>query len=195
MDIDRIFSQPFHRSHRQTTAEIQSLKLNVIDKFPYTEFITEGDQFFKKVWKMIDRSRDYFWTTTYAIDSSPAADTTLIKLIEAAKRGVHVVLFADNVQFWAKAELIEELQTCGGRFLLLNPQWRLSSYKSYLNKDVWRRHHEKLIVSDSFGLIGSANIEGSYGGIRYGTSQYQDLNYLTEHVALDQYRQHFYDTA
>ena len=30
---------------------------------------------------MIDRSKEYFWITTYAIDSSPAADTTLLKLI------------------------------------------------------------------------------------------------------------------
>jgi hypothetical protein len=51
---------------------------------------------------MIDTSKNYFWITTYAIDSSPAADTTLYKLIEAVKRGVHVVLLVDNVQFWAK---------------------------------------------------------------------------------------------
>ena len=52
-----------------------------------------------------------------------------------------------------------------------------------------------MIVSDSCGLIGSANIEGAYGGIRYGSCTFQDLNYLTENIALDQYRQHFADTA
>lgn len=128
---------------------------------------------------MIDESKEYFWITTYAIDSSSVADTTLLKLIEACKRGVNVVLFIDNVQFWAKDELILKFQNAGGRFLLLNPQWRLESIKSYINRDVWRRHHEKLIVSDSWGLIGSANIEGSYAGIKYGNCQYQDLNYLT----------------
>jgi hypothetical protein len=51
---------------------------------------------------MIDHSKSYFWITTYAIDSSPAADTTLYKLIQAVQRGVHVVLFVDNVQYWAK---------------------------------------------------------------------------------------------
>ena len=34
-------------------------------------------------------------------------------------------------------------------------------------------------MSDSCGVIGSANIEGSYAGIRYGSQQYQDLNYFT----------------
>lgn len=90
---------------------------------------------------MIDSSRDYFWISTYAINSSPAADTTLLKLIEASKRGVHVVLFIENVQNWAKPELIQRLQNCGGRFLLLNPQFQLKSIKNYINRDVWRRHH------------------------------------------------------
>jgi len=59
------------------------------------------------VWKLIDQSKKYFWITTYAMDSSPAADTTLIKLTQAVKRGVHVVLFIDNVQYWAKQSLIK----------------------------------------------------------------------------------------
>jgi hypothetical protein len=36
------------------------------------------------------------------MDSSPATDTTLLKLIDAASRGIHVVLYLDNVQSWAK---------------------------------------------------------------------------------------------
>lgn len=44
-------------------------------------------------------------------------------------------------------------------------------------------------------MIGSANIEGSYAGIRYGSRQYQDLNYVTQHIALDDYRHHFVETA
>lgn len=81
MDVDEIFSHPFHSRVTQTRAEIASWKLKPIARFPYTEFIVEGDVFFKKVWQMIDRSKEYFWMTTYAIDSSPAADTTLLKLI------------------------------------------------------------------------------------------------------------------
>jgi hypothetical protein len=44
------------------------------------------------------------------MDSSPAADTTLYKLINAAERGVHVVLYIDNVQSWAKKELIQKFR-------------------------------------------------------------------------------------
>jgi phosphatidylserine/phosphatidylglycerophosphate/cardiolipin synthase-like enzyme len=102
MDVDKIFSHPFHSRVADTHSEIAGWKLKPIVRFPYTEFIVEGDVFFKKVWQLIDRSKEYFWMTTYAIDSSPAADTTLLKLIEACKRGVNVVLFIDNVQYWAK---------------------------------------------------------------------------------------------
>jgi phosphatidylserine/phosphatidylglycerophosphate/cardiolipin synthase-like enzyme len=81
--------------------------LKTIFRFPLTKFITDGDEYFKRLWSMIDNCRDYFWITTYAMDSSPAADTTLYKLTDAAARGVHVVLFIDNVQLWVKSELIE----------------------------------------------------------------------------------------
>lgn len=59
------------------------------------------------MWSAIDNAKSYFWITTYAMDSSPAADTTLYKLIDAARRGIHVVLFIDNVQSWAKHELVQ----------------------------------------------------------------------------------------
>lgn len=125
---------------------------------------------------MIDSSSGYFWLTTYAMDSSPVADTTLLKMITAAKRGVHVTLFVDNVQLWAKKELIEKLEEAGGKFMVLNPQFRWSSISKYMTKDVWRRHHEKLIVSDNRAIIGSSNIEGHYAGIKYGVSTFRDLN-------------------
>jgi hypothetical protein len=34
-------------------------------------------------------------------------------------------------------------------------------------------------------MIGSANIEGNYAGIRYGNYAYQDMNYYTENIILD----------
>lgn len=123
--------------------------------------------------------------TTYAMDSSPAADTTLLKLIAAAKRGVHVMLFIDNVQYWAKSYLIEKLKNAGGKFMVLNPQWRWSSISKYFSKDVWRRHHEKLIVSDKKSIIGSSNIEGHYAGIKYGNSNFMDINLYSENIVLD----------
>lgn len=86
------------------------------------------------------------------------------------------MLFIDNVQSWAKKELIQKFQQAGGKYLVLNPQFKSESIRGYLTKDVWRRHHEKLIVTDDKSVIGSSNIEGNYAGIRYGNSMFRDLN-------------------
>ena len=79
--------------------------------------------------------------------------------------------------------------------MVLNPQWRYKSLYNYITKDVWRRHHEKLIVCDNKSLIGSSNIEGNYAGIRYGNSTFRDINIYMENIILDQFRQHFINTA
>lgn len=58
------------------------------------------------------------------MDSSPAADTTLYKLIDAVNRGVHVILFIDNVQSWTKKELVQKFCQAGGKYMALNPQFK-----------------------------------------------------------------------
>lgn len=50
----------------------------------------------------------------------------------------------------------------GGVFASLNPQWKLSSLKKFKDKQIFRRHHEKIFVSDNVGVIGSSNIESGY---------------------------------
>ena len=69
--------------------------------------------------------------------------------------------------------------------MILNPQFRLESIPKYFTKDVWRRHHEKLIVSDEKAIIGSSNIEGNYAGINYGNSNFRDINFYSENIVLD----------
>lgn len=79
--------------------------------------------------------------------------------------------------------------------MALNPQFRFESISKYFTKDVWRRHHEKLIVSDNKGIIGSSNMEIHYAGIRYGNSNFMDFNLYSENIILDEYRKHFIDTS
>lgn len=174
-----IINPQFYASSVATMKEISKWKMKPITLFPQSQIITDGDIFFKRIWSMIDSSNHYFWLTTYAFDSSPAADTTLLKLISASKRGVNVVLLIDNVQAWPKRELVEQFEQCGGRFHILNTQFGWKDIKKYFSKTVWCRHHEKLIVSDGRGLIGSSNIEGDYGGVLFGSRKFQDLNYYT----------------
>ena len=60
---------------------------------------------------------------------------------------------------------------------------------------MWRRHHEKLIISDDKAMIGSSNIEENYGGLKFGNSMFRDINFYSENIILDQFRKHFVDVA
>jgi hypothetical protein len=42
----------------------------------------------------------------YAFDSSFSANLTFLKLIEAKKRGVNVVMFVDDLQNWGNKDLM-----------------------------------------------------------------------------------------
>ena len=44
-------------------------------------------------------------------------------------------------------------------------------------------------------MIGSSNMEGSYAGIRYGSSVFQDINFYSENIILDEFRKEFIMTA
>jgi hypothetical protein len=54
MDIDQLFRQQFHSNRDKVHSEIAQWNLKHIKRFPYTEFIVEGDTFFNKLWRMID---------------------------------------------------------------------------------------------------------------------------------------------
>lgn len=120
--------------------------------------MTQGDEFFKQLWKTIDDSKSYAWITTYAMDRSIPANTTLSKLIAARKRGVNTVLFVDDLQQHLNPQLLNEYVSVGGTFCSLNPFFQLSSLKRIHNKELFRRHHEKMVVADDQTIIGSSNI-------------------------------------
>ena len=96
------------------------------------------------------------------MDKSISANTTISKLIDARRRGVHTVLFVDDVQQWMEPGLLEMYRMAGGVFVSLNPQWKMSSFTKFKDKEIFRRHHEKIFVSDEVGVIGSSNLEAGY---------------------------------
>lgn len=85
------------------------------------KIIEDGDEFFEELWRMIDNSEKCCWILTYHMVDDSIANTTLTKLIQAAKRGVSVVLFVDNLNFWLNPQLAQELMENGGIVKSLNP--------------------------------------------------------------------------
>lgn len=128
------------------------------------------------------------------MDDSYLANLTLIKLVEASKRGVKVVLLVDDVNIKLNQSLQRELEQAGG---IIHPLNNIQNYIMNLNfsRDVFRRHHEKVAIIDSTGFIGSANIADSYGGYIYGENDFYDLNTVMKNVCLSQIRKAICDTV
>ena len=49
-------------------------------------------------------------------------------------------------------------------------------------KYILSRHHEKLIAIDDTYYVGSSNFTDEYGGSKYGSNHYWDLNYKMKNI-------------
>ena len=59
----------------------------------------------------------------------------------------------------------------------------------------FRRHHEKLLVIDNNCIIGSSNYQHVFGGPKYGSFEFIDMNYITKNINLQNFRKYFKLTA
>lgn len=184
------FESPFHKGVVEVHKELKTNPSFFIQKvlFPQLSFLTSGDEFFYKIWNIVDSSKDYVWIIIYNFDSTHAANTTLKKLTEAAKRGVQVTLLIDDLANWASKPLLDEFKLAGGTYVSLN---MLVYFWKIANKEFFRRHHEKIIISDSELMIGSANISGDYGGRLTGNYEFRDLNLSMKNLLLEKARETF----
>jgi cardiolipin synthase len=145
--------------YENATKIINSLDSNPpqIRDFPSRLYSDKGDEFYSKLWEYIDSSKQFCWILTYAMDSSLTANITFRKLSNAAKRGVDVVLFVDDLQQYTNKQAVQQLTNAGGMYVSLNPTW--SKFWHIPTQEFFRRHHEKLIIIDDHAIIGSANLE------------------------------------
>lgn len=132
------------------------------------------------------------------MDRSIPANTTLSKLTAARKRGVNTVLLVDDLQQRLDPELLTEYKAAGGTFCSLNPFLRFSSLKKIANKELFRRHHEKMVVADDKTIIGSSNLESGYActsviyvATKFGSRVFRDFNCFSENICLEEFRANF----
>jgi phosphatidylserine/phosphatidylglycerophosphate/cardiolipin synthase-like enzyme len=85
----------------------------------------------------------------------------MMRLIEAQRRGVNCVLMVDDLNNWVDHSLKVEFERNGGIIHSLNP---IADFSKLMNKEFFRRHHEKLTVIDGKANIGSSNIADEYAG-------------------------------
>ena len=75
-------------------------------------------------------------------------------------------------------------------YVTLNLTWR--EWWKIFNQEFFRRHHEKLGIIDDKAIIGSSNLESNYGSIKYGNSQFYDINMFTSgYINTNNFKEHF----
>lgn len=70
----------------------------------------DNDHYFDKFWEHVDKAKDIICITTYDMDHKNIAGITLLKLRNAALRGVKVYLVIDDLNFYGNKEEIRQLE-------------------------------------------------------------------------------------
>lgn len=162
------------------------------------EFVEDGDQFFERLWEMIDSSKTCCWILTYHMVDNFIANETLKRLMRAAERGVSVVLFVDWLNFWVNMDLVQELRYKGGVVVALNPMnffMRYAGRQRIFSKEIFERYHQKLFLIDEQVIIGTANLDCEYAGAKHGTGNFYDLNLLIKGKLIAEAQSIFHNIA
>jgi len=65
------------------------------------EIFDDSDRFWDQFWDSIDQAQHLVFITTYDMDHKLIAGITLEKLLNAAQRGVRVLLLIDDLNYYA----------------------------------------------------------------------------------------------
>ena len=133
-----------------------------------------SELYWEKIWRKIDNAKNRIYIITYAMDNHLLANITLSKLINAAKRGIKVILVVEYLNFFLKNSLVKKLIENGG--IVLKPNPISSCLLNFQIKKALSRFHQKVKLIDNDIFIGSINCNNDYGGFKYGTNKYTDLS-------------------
>jgi cardiolipin synthase len=141
------------------------------------KLISDSDAFWDKYWAKIDKAKDYIFIITYEIDNKAIANITLLKLIQAAERGVKVVFISEHINYYLKKSLESRLKESG--VIILKPNNLLNIFKHLMDNRVhkfFNRTHQKVTLIDNNVFVSSLNHAAEYSGIHYGLYKFIDLN-------------------
>ena len=150
--------------------------------------LENGEAFFPLVFDAIANATQEVLIETFILFEDQVGNELQLKLIDAAKRGVHVELVVDG---YGSEELtpafITALIDAGVHFKLFDPQPRKLGYRT----NIFRRLHRKTVVIDGKqALIGGINLSAEH--LRaYGPESKQDYAVLVEGPVVEHIHAHF----
>jgi len=150
--------------------------------------LENGEEFFPLVFEAIAQATQEVLIETFILFEDQVGNELQLKLIDAAKRGVHVELVVDGYGSEALTPaFITALTEAGVRVKLFDPQPRKLGYRT----NIFRRLHRKTVVIDGKqALIGGINLSAEH--LRsYGPESKQDYAVLVEGPVVEHIRTHF----
>jgi cardiolipin synthase len=121
------------------------------------EWLDTGAEFLNAEFEAITHATTSILLEHYIFRASPTGDRFRDALIEAARRGVQVVVMLDYVgAFGLSRDYFAGLTALGGRVIWFNPvHWRLW---------IFRDHRKLLVVDAGKAFVGGCNIAPEYDG-------------------------------
>jgi cardiolipin synthase len=151
------------------------------------ELIADSDKYWDKLWSKIDKAKKHIFIITYDVDNKAIANITLLKLIQAANRGVKVVFISEHINYYLKKSVETRLKESGVIILKPNSLFNIFKHVRENNlKKFFNRTHQKVTLVDEDVFVGSLNISSDYSGIHYGSYKFIDLNvYVKKTICLN----------
>eukprot|EP00397_Hematodinium_sp_SG-2012_P018796 GEMP01019273.1.p1 GENE.GEMP01019273.1~~GEMP01019273.1.p1 ORF type:complete len:482 (+),score=88.72 GEMP01019273.1:26-1471(+) len=136
--------------------------------------LEQGDVAYPEMFRAMREANKRIWCETYIMDSSRVAEMVFSELIDAANRGVEVVLLVDWLGgFSVDKNAVQRLRDAGGEVVFFNPPIPLSTSVGPMSF----RDHRKILVCDEVGFLGSMNLCESHAGPDYGGKcEFYDLH-------------------
>lgn len=136
------------------------------------QLYTDGDAAFEAMLASIDAATSRVWLETYIYEADRVGEAFRSRLIDAAKRGLEVVVVYDHFgSARLPADYFDEAVAHGAEVVAFNPLFlRRLFISSPLNRD----HRKILVVDDAVGFAGGMNISEDYAGTRLGNGRFRD---------------------
>ncbi len=133
--------------------------------------LENGEEFFPRIVEVMQRAKYEILVETFIIRDDKIGCQVKKALVDAARRGVQVILSADGYgSYFLPGEFITELTDAGVTFCLYDPPPKWMSYRTNL----FRRLHRKLLIVDGHrAFVGGINLSFNHL-FEYGPDGKQD---------------------
>lgn len=146
------------------------------------ELHRSGDEVWHQMWGSMRAARERIWMETYMLVPDRVGERTRKELVDAAARGLEVVLLYDYVGSSAINEAwLAPLRAAGVAVHAFNPIWPWRRHGPILQRD-----HRKILICDrDEAWVGGLNVGADYAGKEYGNGDFRDTHMRVRGPACD----------